>query len=726
MSIGPFWSQELNGWLRFVIEGNKFVPQIALVSAIDTKLEDWVALEKPEGTWTVYYVEGEEDSNPTTFSLQNDTLYKTTGDVGKYTGLIAHKKTAIQDSWYPQNVNQFNPFPDYKKSSVIPTPLDKLPLPPEMHQAKGEKSDVKETTTAKHSGGEGEQATVDKSTTQKQVSPDKYVIGPFWSNDLDGWIQFVGEENKPPVAQVSLRDGVSKTTTAWHTLDGEEGPWTVYYDGTDKPEATTFTLKNNNLYRTEGRESFGVIWIDQLNLATKNWQRHHQEKEKFDPFPGYKKSDAIPVPYAELPLTPEKRQELIEREKAQRQELIEKEQAKWQEFRKTSNAVENQVGKQVGEKQPLFASELVEALKRLNPEYENYATSAELDKATIQDDLNNELQQVLNELWDSSQTGREFLNHLKVLVEKPVDENKLIAAASKTFFQLNDSFPKGQEVVTRILEQAKRDYFLAFVKELGNAVAKKFDIVDIDFDSLTLPRVKIPEQQQTSQSRQDTHVLDELTEEEQLALALEESFNEWGEVGFTADELTQDELLAMHANRGSTTFDSYEEEFLGEDEPIDKQAHDVAEDSNQKLLKEIVAAVNQAQENYANWYNKGQRDNTRGSNGFFTWARHWASGQKNASDLRQAVKDINEYETISALKLDLCVNSVNEFLTKEKTGYHAHSFSSFLLDKLTKIENSPWSKLELHGRHYNKADVIEIAKAYQPVSDENSSQTQYN
>lgn len=119
---------------------------------------------------------------------------------------------------------------------------------------------------------------------------------------------------------------------------------------------------------------------------------------------------------------------------------------------------------------------------------------------------------------------------------------------------------------------------------------------------------------------------------------------------------------------------------------------------NSSQLIAIQNAVETAQKNYSAWYNGAK---LRGANGFFSFLRHGNYGQQQALSLIQSIKDDNSDG-------EQAITLINDFLAAKDTRYHRHSYASFLLDQLGKIEQSCWSELtcDVQTNRYAKCDVI--------------------
>jgi len=100
-------------------------------------------------------------------------------------------------------------------------------------------------------------------------------------------------------------------------------------------------------------------------------------------------------------------------------------------------------------------------------------------------------------------------------------------------------------------------------------------------------------------------------------------------------------------------------------------------------LVTLSTQVALAAEKYYKWFENKSTD--RGKNGFFTWIRHSQYGQNQAEELTLEISKLTDNNQ--------AITKINEFLCANERRYHRHSFSSFLLDELRKIPNSPWQSL---------------------------------
>ncbi|KTD62551.1 hypothetical protein [Legionella spiritensis] len=132
-------------------------------------------------------------------------------------------------------------------------------------------------------------------------------------------------------------------------------------------------------------------------------------------------------------------------------------------------------------------------------------------------------------------------------------------------------------------------------------------------------------------------------------------------------------------------------------------------DADRKFLNDLGLALTTALENYQSWYNK-EEGYFRGDPGFFSRLRHGKSGQKQAQEFITSV--LKEEDSFHAETL------VNAFLSAAKTPYDRHSFASFLLDELKKIEDSRWSEIDCDpkSRCYDKPAVIDCLERPPSVS----------
>ena len=144
---------------------------------------------------------------------------------------------------------------------------------------------------------------------------------------------------------------------------------------------------------------------------------------------------------------------------------------------------------------------------------------------------------------------------------------------------------------------------------------------------------------------------------------------------------------------------------MGEkDDPWLKLPHKKAvKPHEQAYLTAIQGAVTNAQVNYADWYKKyqeGTQHDHRGSEGLFSWFRHGKTGQTNAKEFARRIGGLNHSGKAE--------QAVNALLNNSSTRYNHHSFSSFLLDELRQIQNSPWENIKTSDADelkYSKEDV---------------------
>ncbi len=131
---------------------------------------------------------------------------------------------------------------------------------------------------------------------------------------------------------------------------------------------------------------------------------------------------------------------------------------------------------------------------------------------------------------------------------------------------------------------------------------------------------------------------------------------------------------------------------LGQPPPRPSKISGEAPRSSNELM---ISAVKNAVKKYQEWY-RGKADH-RGPNGFFSWLRHGATGQRRATDLvAQITRKGADIEGI-----------VNNLLKNPSTAYHRHSLSSFLLDELRELKDSTWDGLVSNEKHlYEQQKVV--------------------
>ncbi|CAM2977739.1 Dot/Icm secretion system substrate [Legionella steigerwaltii] len=160
------------------------------------------------------------------------------------------------------------------------------------------------------------------------------------------------------------------------------------------------------------------------------------------------------------------------------------------------------------------------------------------------------------------------------------------------------------------------------------------------------------------------------------------------EMEMDLDELPAD-FKEIHEQQIST---------LQSDPMLLASAYITADALEEPELKLIKIAVHDACNNYQRWYKKEtDYQNIRGPNGFFTWLRHSQSGQDRAMNLQNEIDQI-------IFSADDAKSKINNLLTHSSTRYHRHSFASFLLDELRKIDS--WKNFAPdESNHYNQVTV---------------------
>ncbi|CEK09500.1 hypothetical protein [Legionella hackeliae] len=543
-------------------------------------------------------------------------------------------------------------------------------------------------------------------------------IGPLWCQQLEGWIRFSIEGNHIKV-DVAVKETPTKATE-WHQLEGAKGPWTVYYSDGEKDIApVTYYLENNILYRTEGRINnhqsyvqggitYTYVYIDSLTPEKPEWSFHNPIKSS-NPFPNYKKEDISLTPFHELPLTSEQQLEAVAKKEAEQVEH----QQQWLEWKKKHGANWSIIEKTVAEKYPEFLAQL----------FKNQQITVDpKDLVDIHNELIDQVKSLAVPLVDGTQTAREYLVALKESAEAPSDSNQWLQLAAWTHFQeaFTVLYPALKNI--KLFAQIKRDYFLLLLKEEGNYLAEQFK-VDIDFSTLAFP---VPSVNTVNEAdieyvpvvtdedyviERDTNNPDESDVEFIAAIYASLDQAEQREMSSEVEELTEEERAQIESanlqdaiNRSLHNIDNNRASSVGDFAPANTNAEEL---TSQQKVEAIVQAVTQSQQNYSDWYNKKPGTYTRADNGFFTWFRHTTTGQNRAAALSAKVVECSTEPKSDDEKLEFITREINEFLCDERTNYHIHSFSSFLLDELTKIKDSTWDGLTQTGKHYNKAEIIE-------------------
>jgi hypothetical protein len=148
MIIGPFWCEQENYWLRFVLQGDVFSAEAAARNNEHPELTTQWITENNRDFWTINYKQGSQDSLNEGIRLQNGKLYHTNFIENRLTKKIhasVYNNTGVLSQF---KTNKTNPF-DGKTLIIAPnlTPYAELPLTPEI-QAEREVTRQKERKQA--------------------------------------------------------------------------------------------------------------------------------------------------------------------------------------------------------------------------------------------------------------------------------------------------------------------------------------------------------------------------------------------------------------------------------------------------------------------------------------------------------------------------------------------------------------------------------------------------
>lgn len=102
-------------------------------------------------------------------------------------------------------------------------------------------------------------------------------------------------------------------------------------------------------------------------------------------------------------------------------------------------------------------------------------------------------------------------------------------------------------------------------------------------------------------------------------------------------------------------------------------------DPNKQMCDAVITAVTK----YLDW-SHGRADHRGGAAGYFSGFFHGGNGRATARKFTLSMSAYNAYEENKKI--------IDDFLNNPNTHFNNHSFSSFLLDELARIENSPWAK----------------------------------
>ncbi|MCP0913655.1 MULTISPECIES: hypothetical protein [Legionella] len=265
MIEGPYWCVEAKAWLRFNIENNEAVAEMANIDPSNTSLTTaWKPA--PEGIWHVYNAESKTHQY---FSLNNKTLYRAqTNKLSQRTETAKFHNNSFQRT-------AETPFANYVFSMEKP-PLP-LPLTPE------EQADI----------GKNQQT----ENLKDNLSPNTVCIeGPYWCVEANTWLRFNIQNNQTVAEMANIDPNNSFLTTAWKPAP--ESFWHVY-----DPESKIhqyFYLNSQTLYKAQ---------MSKLTQRAETARLHNGSFQRTAETPFATYAFSTKEPELPLPLTPEEQAE---------------------------------------------------------------------------------------------------------------------------------------------------------------------------------------------------------------------------------------------------------------------------------------------------------------------------------------------------------------------------------------------------------------------------------
>lgn len=478
-------------------------------------------------------------------------------------------------------------------------------------------------------------------------------LGPFWCERDKSWVRFVYENEivKAEIAQISSKD--PRITTDWQPIT--RGNWHVSYAYKQQEAVPGFyVLRDGVLYFTDWNPN-RVTGINASVLKKSGWFPYNILKD--NPFIGHQKEEVSTLlPNTALPLTPEMLLEKLTEERALEEKRI----------REAQEAERIRVEQEKAQ---------WEACKKGNIRYRGLEAAGRdtLFEIGTLEILYNELSLALYDFHISNYDNCEdYLYALQTIIEEDGDPHHqaIVNMASRTDIDRDLGFT-GDEELRKALMAHKKTFFFNLLREEVNYLSNEFHI-----ECNLLSHEEIAEHEEEQRALRNM-TFDEMYEQEgsdqELQAALELSRIETERQEQERVHFEQQYQHVLAASLVSNHYPHYD--------PIE-----VVEEDQLSLIRN---AVTKAQESYKEWYDdKDGVKEIRGRDGFFSrwFFRHGPSGQKRASEFKDdIVRNIHDEEN--------AIERINELLQDSKTAYNRHSFASFLLDELRKIDGSCWSTI---------------------------------
>nr|MBA3536509.1 hypothetical protein [Tatlockia sp.] len=447
-------------------------------------------------------------------------------------------------------------------------------------------------------------------------------------------------------------------TTEWQSV-GSNGDWTVSYtQGIKEPIPGFYSLKSGILYSTDGSVN---KFSNALIVSQRRDQHWYPIKINLV---NYVKDDSELTPYDALPLTTEmaaerKRVEQEEQTARQAQQAL-----KWKNYQDSDI---HRRGMELSSTNSLFSEESQNLLLEL-------------------------LKTALFELDIKHYNCADYLELLKTIIENPANEShqKIISLAATTDMdeELGVGLPREE------LYPLKKSFYFDLLRAEAKHLSQEFNIEsrilsEEEFNRKYPPKI-IPARIVVNNQGDDFEDYWDFPMDNQNQ-ANHYDDDQYGQIPQHNNNNNGQDIDLQRAITNS--LEDHRGKSTGDEDTITQNA--------------IMQAVSIAQVKYARWYKGGTArwdevgTDLRGENGYFTFFRHGSDGQGRASDLKTKI--------LLAQDLSSVIYEANHFLRADSTNYHRHSFASFLLDELTKVENSPWQGItciENSNRLYDKTAVI--------------------
>lgn len=519
-------------------------------------------------------------------------------------------------------------------------------------------------------------------------------IGPYWCASLNAWLKFdLIESEKGKIAQYGPKISVQTTshfTEDWQRVEvsGEPIYWTLW-DADNQVWAAYCLADDYQLYRTEGKQH-PISHSKVISLIDHEGGQIPKRTGLFDSY-----LLEFPLEPIDLPLYPEQRlqqaeQERLEREREEEEKRL-KDERKEQALQKMWQKYDPEVARQKAIQDcksciknitfGVFEEELNSNLVALDPR--NFDCYSYL---TILSNISTDYELIVKLKDLSART--EFDDQIKSklgIIESDWDKDEL----------------------RRYLIDLKLEYFMEIINGEKELLSNEIGLIENGIGSSSIvDHEEMPdhpvEQKIAPEEFEPSPVLP-LDREALLRAATARAT--LSNATPKEEEIHAGAIVTSEKEKPEVPEEETERRKLLHAKLMEKLGNSAPRDD----LLLIQNAVNEAQKKYSDWYAKlslwhDTPSPARGPNGFFTWFRHGEHGQQKALMLNndiQGLKGSSEEAKVI----------INTFLNDSKTRYHRHSFSSFLLDELNKIPDSPWKVSANELDLYNKEEICLAIKS---------------